>query len=350
MRKTLVIALMLAAAVVVSAQKKDYSVRAIGFYNLENLFDTIHDEGKNDSEYLPDGGMHWTGLKYKHKLHNMSYALSQLGTDHTPEGCSVIGVAEVENIGCLEDLCREPEMAARGYKPILLEGPDRRGVDVGLLYNPKHFQPMKVKGYVLKMKDDRYDPNGDTIHTRFELLVSGYLDGEKIHVIVNHWPSRWGGEEYSRPRRVAAAELLLTITDSLYRKDPKSKIIIMGDLNDDPDNVSCAQVINAQLKAKNVAPQGFYNTMWPIFKRGIGTLMYNGSWNLFDQIMISEPLLNAPRTEWSFWKPEVFNKEFLVQQDGQGKGGPLRTHAGGTWLNGYADHFPTLIYLVKEKK
>ena len=349
MRKYLIVALLMTAALV-SAQKKGYSVRAIGFYNLENLFDTIHDEGKNDSEYLPDGGMKWTPLKYEHKLHKMAYALSQLGTDVTPDGCAVIGVAEVENIGCLEDLVRQPELAARGYRPILLEGPDRRGVDVGLLYNPQHFTPTKTQGYLLRMKNDKYDPQGDTIHTRYELLVSGYLDGEKVHFIINHWPSRWGGEEYSRPRRVAAAELLLTITDSLYRRDPKAKIIIMGDMNDDPDNVSCKDVINAQLKPKNVVPQGFFNTMWPIFKRGIGTLMYNGRWNLFDQIIISEPLLNAPKTEWSYWKGEVFNKDFLVCKEGQGKGGPLRTHQGGVWLDGYADHFPTLIYLLREKK
>ncbi len=350
MRKIFSIILIL-CAIFANAQKKDYSVVAIGFYNLENLFDTINDPNKNDEEYLPDGGMHWSPLKYKHKLHNMSYALSLLGTDVTPRGCAVIGVAEVENIGCLEDLCREPEMAERNYKPILLEGPDRRGVDVGLLYNPDYFTPTRTQGYMLRMKDGVYDAQGDTVHTRFELLVSGYLQGEKVHIIVNHWPSRWGGEEYSRPRRVAAATLLMTITDSLYQHDPKAKIIIMGDMNDDPDNVSCAEVINAKLKATTVGAKGFYNTMWPIFKKGIGTLMYQGNWNLFDQIIISEPLLNAPRSEWSYWKAQVFNKDFLVQKEGIGKGGPLRTHGnGGVWLNGYADHFPTLIYLLREKK
>ena len=119
-----------------AAESQDVMLRCIAFYNLENVFDTIHDEGKNDYEYLPDGGMKWTSLKYTNKIQNMAYAIAQLGTDEDPRGAAIVGVAEVENIGCLQDLCRElKEKHNRNYVPILLEGPDRRGVDVGLLYN-----------------------------------------------------------------------------------------------------------------------------------------------------------------------------------------------------------------------
>ena len=141
------------------------------------------------------------------------------------------------------------------------------------------------------------------------------------------------------------------ITDSLYLKDPRSKVIIMGDLNDDPFNHSCAEILEARKKREDVTTQGFFNTMWLHLDRGVGTLMYNGTWDLFDQIIISEPLLNAPheRTQWTYWKSEVFNKPFLTVQEGKDKGAPLRTHKGGVWQNGYGDHYPTMIYLIKNK-
>ena len=170
-------------------------------------------------------------------------------------------------------------------------------------------------------------------------------------MITNHWPSRYGGELSSRPGRDTAAMLTMHICDSIYLKEPKAKIIIMGDLNDDPDNHSCKDVIQARKKPKQVEPQGWYNTMWIHLSNGTGTLFYNGGWNLFDQIIISEPLLNEDKNSgrWAFWKSQVFNKPFLTVQEGKDKGAPLRTHKGGVWQNGYGDHFPTMIYLIRKK-
>lgn len=326
-------------------------VRCIAFYNLENLFDTIHDEGKNDYEYLPDGGMKWTGLKYRNKVQNMAYALSQLGLDYDPRGAACIGVSEVENIGCLEDVCKEiKSQYNRTYHPILLEGPDRRGIDVGFLYNPEFFKVAKVTPYTLFA----HYANGNKVNSRFQLLVSGYLLGgrpEKIHVIVNHWPSRSGGELSSRATRDTSAMLTRHICDSIYLKEPMAKIVIMGDLNDDPYNHSCAEIIGAKKTREEVPEKGFFNTMWQKLDRGIGSLAYNGGWNLFDQIIISEPLLNAKLEDgkWVYWKSQVFNKPFLTVQEGKEKGTPLRTHKSGVWLNGYADHYPTMIYLIKQQ-
>lgn len=340
---------------VLSAQEQQY-VRCIAFYNLENLFDTIHDEGKNDYEYLPDGPLHWNSMKYEHKIHNMAYAISQLGTDVDPRGAACVGVAEVENIGCLHDLCAELNAKyGRFYKPILLEGPDRRGVDVGFLYDSTSFKPTGVKGYELQ----GHYSDGGVIKTRLQLLVSGYmydddhatLVRDKVHMIVNHWPSRYGGELKSRPGRDTAAMLTMHICDSLYKREPGAKIVIMGDLNDDPFNHSCAEVLQAKKKRKDVAPQGLFNTMWEKLDRGIGSLAYNGSWNLFDQIIISEPLLNADiRTgKWVYWKSEIFNKDFLTVQEGKDKGTPFRTHKSGVWQDGYGDHYPTMIYIIRKK-
>lgn len=333
-------------------------VRCIAFYNLENLFDTIHDEGKNDYEYLPDGGNKWTSYKYENKLKRMGEAVAALGTDYDPRGAACIGVAEVENIGCLYDLCAETNSKyGRRLKPILLEGPDRRGVDVGFLYDSVLFKPATVKGYELKA----HYADGGVIKTRLELLVSGYLmnegakgekfSPEKIHIITNHWPSRYGGELSSRPGRDSAAMLCMEICDSIYRKEPQAKIIIMGDLNDDPDNHSCKDVLKARRHREEVEPQGWYNTMWVHLDNGTGTLFYNGSWNLFDQIIISEPLLNAKVEDgkWAYWKSQVFNKPFLTVQEGKDKGAPLRTTKAGVWQNGYGDHFPTMIYLIRKK-
>ena len=341
---------------VVSAEEQNLQyIRCIAFYNLENLFDTIHDEGKNDYEYLPDGGMKWTSYKYENKVKNMAYAVSQLGTDYDPRGAACVGVAEVENIGCLEDLCAEANSKySRRLKPILIEGPDRRGVDVGFLYDTVMFKPSKVNGFELKA----HYADGGEIKTRLQLCVSGYLMGdgspEKIHIIVNHWPSRYGGELSSRPGRDTAAMLVKSICDSIYLKEPKAKIIIMGDLNDDPYNHSCKDVLQARKHREEVEPQGYFNTMWQMLDRGIGSLAYNGSWNLFDQIILSQNLLHQEGANdygtLKLRRHQIFRRDYLFQKDGRYKGNTLRTHAGGVWLDGYSDHLPTVVYLMKEQR
>lgn len=324
-----------------ATDKISFKAVSVGFYNLENLFDTIKGEN-NDAEFLPTGTMRWTSMKYKSKLKNMAYAISQIGVDVTPGGVSILGVSEIENKGVLEDLVKEPTIAGRTYQIVHYDSPDRRGVDVGLLYNPRDFIVTSSKSYRL------HYPADTAFRTRDQLLVSGYLLNEKVHVIVGHWPSRIGGEVASAPRRNAAAELSKHITDSLYSQDANAKIIIMGDFNDDPFNESTAKVLNAKRNREEVPKRGLYNPMWRILDGGVGSLAYNNQWNLFDQIIISEPFLHSDNSHLRFWKAEVFNKNFLIQQEGSYKGNPLRTHAGGVWLNGYSDHFPTLIYLVKE--
>ncbi len=322
--------------------KVNVQLACVGFYNLENLFDTIDQPDVNDHEYTPNGPNKWNGHKYLSKLHNMAYAVSQIGLDRSPMGAAILGVSEVENRGVLEDLVAQPELAGRSYEIVHYDSPDRRGIDVGLLYNPRLFTVSH------SVKHRFHMPEQPDFVTRDQLLVSGYLLGEKVHVIVNHWPSRYGGEVASRPNRVAAAKLTKSIVDSLYRVEPQAKIIIMGDLNDDPYNASVAEVLQARKTREEVQPGGLYNTMWHLYDKGIGSLAYQGQWNLFDQIIISSYLLDAPRTELRYWRSEVCNLPFLTHQEGRDKGTPLRTHSRGVWLNGYSDHFPTCIYLVKE--
>lgn len=321
----------------VSAQNKQLNAYVIGFYNLENLFDTINDPNKNDEQYLPGGDYGWGKLKYESKLQRMSYAISKM-----PKNLAILGVSEVENIGVLEDLVKQPLVAERNLRPILVEGPDRRGVDVGLLYNAKMFEPTNVTSTTVKSSIDDF-------YTRDQLCVSGKLDGEEIHVIVLHWPSRGGGERRSAPRRADAALTTKHICDSLFAIDPDAKIVVMGDLNDDPTNASVVEHLGASGSSDGLKQSQLFNTTYRLYKKGIGSLAYQDQWNLFDQIIISEKWLSSNRETLTFWRTEIFNKEFLAQQSGKYKGYPLRTHSGGVWTNGYSDHFPTLMWVVKSK-
>ena len=320
------------------AQNKPLNAYFIVFYNLENLFDTIDDPIKNDAQFLPDGDYAWGTMKYTNKLQKMAYAISQM-----PKSLAILGVSEIENINVLEDLVKEPAIVNRNLKPILVEGPDKRGVDVGLLYNTKLFKPTNVTS-------TRVQSELENFFTRDQLCVSGILDGEEIHVIVLHWPSRSGGQQRSIPRRAEAARTTKHICDSLFAINPDAKIVVMGDLNDDPIDPSVTTELGVKSKIEETKQSELFNTTYAFYKQGIGTLAYKDQWNLFDQIIISQAWLNSNRKTLSYWKTEIFNKDFLKQQEGRYKGYPLRTHASGVWTNGYSDHFPCLIWVVKYKK
>lgn len=326
---------------IVVAQSK-LGVYAVGFYNLENLFDPIDDPGSGDDEFTPSGVYAWTPEKYQRKLTRLSEVISQLGRDYCPAGLAVLGVAEVENRGVLEDLLQTGEFAGNGYEIVHYDSPDRRGIDVGLLYNPRLFHLESSRVYACRL------PSDSTFRTRDQLLVSGVLAGEALHVIVNHWPSRWGDKSSSL--REFAASITRHIADSLYRADPHAKIIILGDFNDDPGDKSCREVLQARRRMQEVNAGGLYNASWGLWEKGIGSLCYQGKWNLFDQMIVSQSLLGHDRSTLKFWKTEIFNRDFLIQQEGKYKGYPLRTFTGTTFQNGYSDHFPVLIYLLKVLK
>ncbi|MBR1448452.1 MAG: endonuclease/exonuclease/phosphatase family protein [Prevotella sp.] len=329
------------------ADEKKFALYGVGFYNLENLFDTCHDEGHNDYQFLPDGQYKWTGLKYRHKLQNMARVLSEMGTDKLPGiGCAVIGVAEVENAKCLADLCEQEPLKARNFQYVLIEGPDRRGIDCGLLYNPRFFtvRDVKLVPYVQELEKD------STYYTRGFLTVSGTLAGEHVTVIVNHLPSRFSDSFY----RESGGRQIRQVKDSLLRDDPNVKVFIMGDMNDDPQDKSMAEALGAKRKAKDVETGGLWNPWWDTLANGTGTLVYDGKWNLFDQIILSHSLLDPNKkkdySSLKYYAHQIFRRDYLFQKEGKYKGGSLRTHAGGVWLDGYSDHFPTVVYIIKEVK
>ena len=349
MKKSLVMMLffLITGISAATAQQKKYSVYGVGFYNLENLFDTIHDAGKNDYQYLPDGTNKWTGMKYRHKLKNMAKVLSEMGTDFLPNvGCAVIGVSEVENARCLTDLCNQEPLKARNFKFCHVEGPDRRGVDCGLLYNPKLFTVSDVKlvPYVYKRPEDA------NMATRGFLVVRGLLSGEQLAVIVCHLPSRASTSFY----REEGGRQVREVKETLQKENPQIKIIIMGDMNDDPQDKSMAVALGAKRKIKDVKEGGLYNPWWDVLDSGSGTLQYDGKWNLFDQIILSHNLLHQEGANdygtLKLRRHQIFRRDYLFQKEGKYKGNTLRTHAGGVWLDGYSDHLPTVVYLMKEQK
>lgn len=318
--------------------KKKGMMFGIAFYNLENLFDTVPNNPLGrDLEFTPGGKNRWDGNKYWSKINNMAYSISQMKTKTTPMGPACIGVSEIENRSVLEDLVKADAIKDLNLQVIHHDSPDLRGVDVGLLYNPRFFKPINVTNHTLDLG----------FPTRDQMCVVGLLGGSRVGIIVNHWPSRRGGK--SGINREKAALLSKHIADSLTKVDPNIGVIIMGDLNDDPSDKSCAEVLGAVKKPGDCRKGGFYNPFWEKLDKGIGSYIYRGGWDLFDQIIINWNLLHG-ECGLEFRKAEVLNKEFLKQEDGQYKGSPKRTFSGGVWTNGYSDHFPTEIFLYKEVK
>lgn len=326
-------------------QEKQYKVACIAFYNIENLYDTIDDPNKDDKEFLPDATNNWNTMKYRAKLDNLSGVIAQLGDELTKDGPVIVGLSEIENRKVVEDLINTDALKKFNYGVVHYDSPDKRGVDVGLIYQKNNFTVINSKSHRLNI------PGRNDFFTRDILEVCGLLDGDKIFILVNHWPSRSSGEVKTMPLRAAAADLCRTVVDSILKSDPHAKIVIMGDLNDDPTDASIVKHLKAKGNAAKLKPGELYNPMMKLFDNGIGSLAYRDSWNLFDQFIISHGLF-APEGEkgFKFLKTRVFNKKFLTQSEGQYAGYPFRTFAGGVYAGGYSDHFPVYLFLAKEVK
>ena len=329
-------------------KNKQYEVACFGFYNLENLFDTIVDPDTNkilQDDFTPFSEKQWNTKKYYHKMNNIAEVIGKLGVNSfSPDGAAVLGVCEIENKNVLQDLVNNDKIKNRNYQIVHHEGPDHRGIDCGLLYNPKYFKLESSKSYRLSMPDD------PDFTSRDQLLVTGEFSGERIHFIVLHWPSRRGGEKRSRPKRIQAAMLSKSIVDSIVSTEPNAKVILMGDLNDDPISPSVKDFLKAKGVKHNLNEGEMYNCMMGHFKKGIGTLAYRDNWNLFDQFILTPSLIaeNNSYDSYKFYSSSVYNKEYLKNQEGNFKGYPYRTFVGSTFMGGYSDHFPVYILLVKE--
>jgi hypothetical protein len=322
---------------------QNYLISGVGFYNVENLFDTKDDENVNDIDFTPQGKNLWNDSKFQKKIKNISKVIKEIGIDVNPDGLAIVGLSEIENRGVIEKLVSHENIAQRNYQIIHYDSPDRRGIDVALIYNPNYFKFKSSKNFKLKLESN------PSFKTRSQLLVSGNLLGERIHFIIAHWPSRSGGEKRSNPNRIAAAKLGRSIIDSIQKSEPDAKIIYMGDLNDDPTNESLTKYMLSNGKKKKLANKDMFNPMYEMYKKGIGSLAWRDTWNIFDQLLLSPTLLNGNIKELQFYNSKVFRKPYLIQLDGNYKGYPLRTYAGGNYKGGFSDHLPVYLHLIKEQ-
>ena len=323
----------------------DYEYYGIAFYNLENLFDTINSNGKYDLEFSPNGARQWNSYKYWKKIDKMAYTISRMITDETPHGPAIIGISEIENESVVKDLVNSKHLKKRNLSYVHHDSPDNRGVDVAMLYDPTMFEVLSVTN--TKLSEVPFN-------TRDQMAVTGILGGrDTMTVIVCHWPSRLGGETKSQPHRIAAGKLARHLADSVWSVNPNQHVIVMGDLNDDPNNVSVSMTpgLGAGNKAKNTATHGFFNPWWEIWEPDYrGTLSYHGKWNLFDQIIVSGTLIDNKKGHGTgdlvYYSAQINDFDFLKNREGTPYAGtPHRTYGGGKWLNGYSDHFPTEIFL-----
>tara|TARA_R100000935_G_scaffold9118_1_gene18753 strand:- start:71 stop:1147 length:1077 start_codon:yes stop_codon:yes gene_type:complete len=342
----LVNAILLNSTYSFAQERKNYNIYTIAFYNVENLFDTEDDPITFDDDRTPLGKDVWTAEKYQDKIKNIAKVISEIGLQTTNTAPALIGLCEIENLQVLEDLVNHPLIAKFNYQIVHYDSPDRRGVDVALLYQSSFFaldesQSRRLLLYELE------DPTR-RVYTRDQLVVSGSLNGEDINVIVNHWPSRGGGEAKTNYRREKAAQLNNEIIDSLYQKNPHSKIINMGDFNDGPNNKSFKKVLRTSSNRETIGVQELFNPMELLAKNGLGSLAYRDSWNLFDQILVSESFLGS-RDGLQFYQAGIFNMPYLITLSGQYRGYPLRSYDYSGYTGGFSDHFPVFIYLVKQE-
>ena len=340
-----------------SAPGSPRSSYIVGFYNLENLFDTYHDEGKNDYVYLPDGGNNWTEAKYAKKLQNMARVIAEMKKDNGVWH-AVLGVSEVENRHVLEDLVAEPAIAEANYQIVHYDSPDRRGVDCALFYRPDVFKFIASEAIPFTFEPSRLDwsqwtqEEKDNFKTRDVLMVRGTIDGEMFAFFVCHLPSRLGGKGADlRPR---GAEIAYQRAMELQKEFPGIKIVVMGDMNDNPQDVSMTEFLRGKEFIDEVTDEDFFDPFLSMIKAGYASLYYQGGNNIFDIVMVNNALAHAPKGTFQIqpivkkkYYGRIFAKPFMTNQSGQYKGTPFRTFSGGAFVGGYSDHYPTYILISR---
>ncbi len=316
----------------------DFKITVVAFYNCENLLDTIHQKTNNEDRVLQPA-------MYTDKLNKIVDVISKIGTDDkiaTPDGASLIGLAEINSRWVLEDIIHHPLVKKRNYQYVHFDSKDARGIDVAFLYNPKYFavetaKPLTVK---LNIKEKNY-------YSRDILWIKGKLNGELMYFYINHWPSRLGGEQESEHLRWKAALICRNHIDSIIQKDSLAKIIVMGDFNDEPFNYSIQNILRGKASINNISKNELFNPWNQFSKKGIGTLAFQDTWALFDQILISPALIPKNQLGFFYYQPHIFNKPFITENIGKYKGYPMRSWDGNNYRGGYSDHFPVYITLLK---
>lgn len=312
----------------------------IGFYNVENLFDTIDDPNINDEQFLPNGDNRWDSKRYEAKLQSLSKVISEIAK--LDGGLVVLGVSEIENEQVLLDLAATELLKPYHLSVCHHESPDRRGVDVAFFYDASRFKILGTKAFPTIV------PNNPDFITRDQWLMTGVLDGtDTLDIVANHWPSKSGGEQRSLPGRMAAGQLGRYIADSVLHSRLNAKFIYMGDLNDNPTSKCIMAEMGTKTKPEKLTQYDLYNPMWKLFRDGFGSYAYRDSWEMLDNIIISGALVNARPGTYKFRSAHIFRRDFMFTKTGSYVDYPYRTFAGGNYQGGYSDHLPVYIVLTK---
>lgn len=313
-------------------KKKVKELFTVGFYNLENLFDTIDDPNTLDDDYTPKGFKKWSMKRYKRKLYKLAKTISEIGDKDSKNPAVLLGIAEVENELVIQDLIAAEPLRAIDYGYVHYDSPDERGIDTALIYHKPNFEVLYSEPITLMI----YEKDGRRDTTRDILYVKGKLNQELVHIFVNHWPSRRDGDQETSFKRVKAAETIKEYMAKIESEEENPNYIVMGDFNDGPDSDSIKSLMESDQ---------LYNPMEKLLTPDRGSANYKRKWMLFDQIMVSHSFLNYEKGTHSFAHANIFDESFLTEFKGKYKGAPYRTYAGRKYIGGYSDHFPVYIQL-----
>jgi predicted extracellular nuclease len=311
--------------------KSEYTVVS---YNVENLFDTVDDPKIPDEEFLPESEKKWDNERYQKKLNDIAKVISEINPKELPE---IVGLVEIENHAVLEDLIRTEMLKDRGYAIIHEESPDYRGIDVALIYRKDAFTELMHETLPITFPDDPEFKTRDILH------VTGKIRNKTVHIFVNHWPSRIGGDDKTEPKRVLAATVLKNKVDQILAADSKARIIIMGDMNDEPVNKSLKETLGA---ASPDSGSKLVNLMMPDDVKGLGTYFYSGNWNMLDNLVVSEPVLNSRGMKVETGKGYIFSNDWMIFTNKTGDKTPNRSYVGNKYVAGVSDHFPVYFKMI----
>lgn len=313
------------------------NIQTVAFYNTENLFDVYGDAAANDNDFGPVSSKQWTIQRYQRKINQLGFVISKIGFATAQRPPVLIGLAEVENDSVLHDLTQSKDLKPHNYGFVHYNSMDERGIDVALLYIKEEFTVETSKAFPVFITEE----SGKRDLTRDILLVTGFLNGTKIHVLVNHWPSRHEGRDETDFKRLIAATQLSEIIFDLNSEYKQTQIIVIGDFNDNPNSPSITGLIKAN---------ELHNAMESIWSYSRGSVNHNFAWILFDQIFITQNFLDDSDVPLKFVKADIFDEKFLIQIDGKFKGQPFRTYIGKKYKGGFSDHFPVYIQLKNINK
>lgn len=324
------------------APRNNKGVRVM-FYNAENLFYPENDSTKRDDDFTKNGLKRWSYYRYQQKLNNIYKVLMAVGGWEPP---AVVGFCELEHRKVLEDLINKTPLRKFGYEIVYEESPDRRGIDVGMIYRSSKFKYINHEAIRVKFPFDANLKTRDVLHVQGQVLGR-----DTLSVFVNHWPSRWGGQAKSEPKRVYVASLVRQRIDELYQQQPTLKAVVMGDMNDHSDNKSLVETLRARGELAEVQPGDLYNYMHTLGKNWqLGSHKYQGHWGTLDHMIVTEALLNESRPnalKAAADGAHIFAARFLLEEDTRHLGlQPYRTYAGPRFIGGFSDHLPIYVDLL----